>query len=157
MLGFFFFNLSGQSVHFDWQSYYTYIQSHFWDICSSHNLLSHPWLISFSHTFNLSATNPRTQPSESIQRPKPFLSPPLIEFAAIFHLDSCSRHLTSLLFLISAFPSHLVILLKKKKKIRLSPFHRTLHGLSISLRLKARFFRMTLKVLSDPAFAISLI
>ena len=101
---------------FDWQPYCTYLQSHFWGICSSHNLLSHPWLISFSHTFNLSAANPRTQPSESIQRPKPFLPPPLIEIAAIFHLDSCSRHLTNLLFLISAFPSHLVIFLKKKKK-----------------------------------------
>lgn len=151
------FNLSGQPVPFDWQPYCTYIQSHFWGICSSHNLLSHPWLISFSHTFNLSAANPRAQPSQSIQRPKPFSPPPLIEIAAIFHLDSLSRHLTSLLFLTSAFPSHLEWFFKKKKKFRLSPSHKTLHGLPISLRLKARFFRMTLKVLSDPALAISLV
>lgn len=110
------FNLSGQPVPFDWQPYCTYIQSHFWGICSSHNLLSHPWLISFSHTFNLSAANPRAQPSQSIQRPKPFSPPPLIEIAAIFHLDSLSRHLTSLLFLTSAFPSHLEWFFKKKKK-----------------------------------------
>ena len=115
---------------------FTVITEIFVEACKTFGVILDPFRS--HHTCNLSA-DPRTRPSESIQTPKPFSAPSLIQITVISRLDFCSSHLkqSAFSFFSLSIACRVILFFKKNQIISLLSKNppRTTHLTKIKIQI----------------------